>query len=108
LESVPLDLIGSYLTQVDVFIGMRFHSLLLATALGTPFVAVSYDTKCARFVDENGYNYAVPLEELTEEKLTKVYETVVADKKNIPNTLAKIADKNFNEGAAWAKSFALE
>lgn len=72
-DSVPIDLISSYLRQCDVFIGMRFHSLLLACANGVPFVAIAYDTKCWRFIEETQYPYALKLEKLDPGKLIKLF-----------------------------------
>ena len=73
LESVPIDLVGSYLQQCDVFVGMRFHSLLLAAAQGVPFVAIAYDTKCWRFIEEIQYPFAVELERLDAKRLMDLY-----------------------------------
>ena len=42
------------LKQSDYLIGMRLHSLIFATQLGIPFVAVSYASKINNYLDDIG------------------------------------------------------
>lgn len=97
LEDVPIDLIHSYMTQCDVLVGMRFHSLLLASACGVPFVAVAYDTKCWRFIKEIGYSYAVKLENLQYDELMRHYDESMNNRKPIQKQLKAATDKMYHE-----------
>jgi polysaccharide pyruvyl transferase WcaK-like protein len=97
LEDVPIDLIHSYMTQCDVLVGMRFHSLLLASACGVPFVAVAYDTKCWRFIKEIGYSYAVKLENLQYDELMRLYDESMNNRKPIQKQLKAATDKMYHE-----------
>lgn len=108
LDPVPLDLVADYLQQLDVFVAMRFHSLLLSTAVQTPFAAISYDPKCTRFLAENGYEHVVLLENLTLPALTTLYEQVAADRLGIRARLLESAERNFAEGEGWLAKFTLD
>jgi polysaccharide pyruvyl transferase WcaK-like protein len=85
------------MTQCDVLVGMRFHSLLLASACGLPFVAIAYDTKCWRFIEEIKYSYAVKLENLQYESLVGLYDSAIGDRKAIRGQLKAATDKMYNE-----------
>lgn len=97
LEEVPIDLVHSYLTQCDVLVGMRFHSLLLASACTVPFVAIAYDTKCWRFIKEIGYSYALKLEDLQYEALVHVYDSAIANQQAIRKQLKTATEQMYNE-----------
>ena len=97
VEEAPIDLISSYLQQCDLFIGMRFHSLLLATVNKVPFVAVAYDTKCWRFVEEVGYEHAIKLEDLELEALQRHYKHAVTKRAAIKRQLGEISESLYAE-----------
>jgi polysaccharide pyruvyl transferase WcaK-like protein len=97
LRDVPLQYIHSYLRLSDVFIGMRFHSLLLSTVSGVPFIAIAYDTKCWRFVEEIAYPYAIRLEELEYQALSTLYENALKHTEKTKAKLVLAADAFYNE-----------
>lgn len=97
LEYTGIDQIGSLLDQCDAFIGMRFHSLLLATVTKTPFVAINYDTKCTRFIEETGYPHAVKLEELTLAAVEESLREVLKEKSDIKKLLGKITAAQYKQ-----------
>lgn len=97
LKEVPIDMVGSYLKQCDLFVGMRFHSLLLATASRIPFVAVAYDTKCWRFTQEENYRYAIELEKLQPDKLAKLCQKTLASTDKIKHQLDEIAERSYKQ-----------
>ncbi len=98
VDKVPIDQVASYFSQLDVFIGMRFHSLLLATITGTPFLALSYDTKCSRFLEESNYPYTVKLEDASVDALQTTYNQVLRDLPKIPAMLRHITHANSKKG----------
>lgn len=97
LENVPIDQISDVLQRCDVFVGMRFHGLLLSTVNRTPFVAIAYDTKCWRFIEENEYPHAIELEKLNEDTLTELYENAVLTRKQTTEQLDVIARRTYGE-----------
>ncbi|HSW74999.1 MAG TPA: polysaccharide pyruvyl transferase family protein [Candidatus Saccharimonadales bacterium] len=106
-KDLALDNIISALQQVDVLVGLRFHSLLLATVANTPFVALAYDTKCWRYTTEINYPYALKIEEFDAEQLMEQYEKVCKDSAKIKAKLTREADKNFKAGDVWLKNSTL-
>ncbi|HAU31250.1 MAG: Polysaccharide pyruvyl transferase [Desulfotomaculum sp. 46_80] len=49
---------GSIICSLDLLIGMRLHSLILAAVTGTPFIGISYDPKIKRFLNQLGLHPA--------------------------------------------------
>jgi polysaccharide pyruvyl transferase CsaB len=49
---------GSIICSLDLLIGMRLHSLILAAVTGVPFLGISYDPKIKRFLNQLGLNPA--------------------------------------------------
>jgi polysaccharide pyruvyl transferase WcaK-like protein len=107
LEKVPIEMIHSYLKQCDFFVGMRFHSLLLSTVSNIPFVALAYDTKCWRFVEEVGYDHAMKLEELDHDALVSLCEKVDRDKEAIRDQLMTISQKMYKEAGEGLRTLNL-
>lgn len=95
LSEVPIDLVSSYMQQCDLFVGMRFHSLLLATVNRVPFVAVAYDTKCWRFIEETNYRYAIELEKLQFDNLLKLCQKAIATKEKARRQLDTVAKQTY-------------
>ncbi|MDX2776446.1 polysaccharide pyruvyl transferase family protein [Streptomyces caniscabiei] len=95
LTEVPIDFASSYLQQCDLFVGMRFHSLLLSTVNQVPFLAVAYDTKCWRFIEESSYPYAIKLEDLQLDPLIHLFEEALIAKDEIKVQLGQIARRQY-------------
>ena len=107
LEGVPIDEISDCLQKCDVFVGMRFHSLLLSAANRVPFVAVAYDTKCWRFIEENSYPHAIELEKLETEKLLDLYENALHSKKKTISLLDDITNRTYREAEEALRTLSL-
>jgi polysaccharide pyruvyl transferase WcaK-like protein len=103
LPQVAIDEISSMLQQCDVFVGMRFHSLLLSLVNHVPFVAVAYDTKCWRFVQETNYPHALELEKLDIKTLLEHYERAVKTAAKTKKQLVVTSDQLYEEAkeTAW-------
>ncbi len=95
LSDIPLELLSYYFRQLNTFIGMRFHSLLLSTINDTPFVAIAYDTKCTRFLEESKYPYYVKIEDISVEKIKTLHDQIQHNKKEIKTRLKKITRNNY-------------
>ena len=100
-DDVDISNVVSYLQQMDVLVGMRFHSLLLATVAGTPFLAVAYDTKCWRFIEEINYSYAQKIEDVSTERLHTMYKQLLAHTGPVKKQLARAAEVNFKAATLW-------
>jgi len=107
LQGVPIDEISDCLRKCDVFVGMRFHSLLLSAANRVPFVAVAYDTKCWRFIEENNYPHAVELEKLETETLLDRYENALHSKKQTSELLDAITKRTYKEAEEAIRTLSL-
>ncbi|HHV61483.1 MAG TPA: polysaccharide pyruvyl transferase CsaB [Firmicutes bacterium] len=66
----------SVVRKVDVLVGMRFHSLVFAALVGTPFVAISYDQKVDAFLSLLGEEKAGDVENIN--KMCLVDKTMEA------------------------------
>ena len=97
LDDVPIDLVHFYMSQCDVLVGMRFHSLLLSTVCQLPFVAIAYDTKCWRYIEEIEYPYALRLEDLTYDALMELYEETFREKAVIRRKLQNVTKQMYSE-----------
>lgn len=107
LEGVPIDEISDCLKKCDVFVGMRFHSLLLCAANRVPFVAVAYDTKCWRFIEENNYPHAIELEKLETETLLDQYENALHSKEQTSKLLDSITKRTYKEAEEALRTLSL-
>ncbi|HSX08181.1 MAG TPA: polysaccharide pyruvyl transferase family protein [Candidatus Saccharimonadales bacterium] len=107
LDEFTIDKAVSYFQQIDVLVGMRFHSLLLAAVAGTPCLALAYDTKCWRFVTEAKYLYGLKLEDLTLETLNREYTALLANLPAAKKQLLEIAQQNFKEAQACLQEIRL-
>jgi polysaccharide pyruvyl transferase WcaK-like protein len=65
------------LGSMEVVVGMRLHSLIFATAGGSPVIGVSYDVKVDSFIKDMGSDACIPLGSLTAEKLCAMIDEAV-------------------------------
>jgi polysaccharide pyruvyl transferase WcaK-like protein len=98
VPNLPLEQAVATFREFDVFVGMRFHSLLLSTSVATPFIGLAYDTKCWRFMKEIDYPYAIRLEDINAQKLHDMYQTVLYDLPPTRNRLSEITDDQLTKG----------
>jgi hypothetical protein len=83
----PPTVVGA-LAQFDLMIGMRLHALVLATAAGKPFVAISYDPKVAEFARRAGFEAHVhPIAGFEVEAVLRSCQTLLGDRE-LPAVLA--------------------
>ena len=107
LDSVPLDLVGDYLRQLDALVAMRFHAMLLATAMGVPYLAVPYDPKCYRLLEEIDYPHVVPLDDLSEEALSHGLTELAVNRDAALGSLADAAATSFARAEQWRSGLRL-
>ena len=91
----------------DMVIGMRLHSLILATVGNPPLYGLSYDPKVERFCRRAGA-LSCPIEEISSDRLLREWEHVLQGRKSQRNCQQKAVDKMREEvEAAFAASLAL-
>lgn len=69
------------IAELDLVLGMRLHSLILAFRAAVPFIGLSYDPKVSRFLTVAGGQPGLELSELTEERLFFLF-TETLDRRN--------------------------
>lgn len=89
LSSLP-DLCQGFV-DMDIVIGMRLHSVILASALGIPMIAMEYDSKIRAFMDEIDQEFhSVPLPEFNREHIASMVEYILH---NYQYVRSRILDK---------------
>lgn len=61
---------------MDIFIGMRLHSMILSNLMNVPLVGISYEDKCSYFLNIMGVN-EIKVKEITFEKLKYEIERIL-------------------------------
>ncbi|MDH4195906.1 MAG: polysaccharide pyruvyl transferase family protein [Candidatus Aminicenantes bacterium] len=75
----------------DAFIGVRFHSVLLAAQAGVPVLAISYAEKTANFMTENGLGqFVVRYEDVTAGGLKERWRLLWEERIAIKAELARL------------------
>jgi polysaccharide pyruvyl transferase WcaK-like protein len=100
LRRVTIDDVQARFAELDLFVGMRFHSLLLADVTQTPFVGISYDVKCTRFLAESAYDHWVELEGLTADDLLTVLDALARTKASRTSALGEAVRPRFMQARA--------
>lgn len=67
----------SVLSGAEVLIGMRLHSLIYATTLEIPAMALVYDPKISAFMESLSQPYMVDVENITYESARKTFDTLM-------------------------------
>lgn len=73
----PLEMLEKY-REIDVFLGVRLHSLIFAAIANIPFVSLEYDPKVSGFLQMIGINNGVKMEQLDAGELYRVLSSVYA------------------------------
>jgi polysaccharide pyruvyl transferase WcaK-like protein len=80
------------IANVDVVLSMRFHGLIFATMVGTPFLALSNKGKCSLYCEQEGLkDFFIELEEINPQKIALAHMQVNA---HASHDLRAIAYKN--------------
>jgi polysaccharide pyruvyl transferase CsaB len=84
-ESVPkIDEIINIFTNADLVIGMRLHSVIIATSLGIPSIALSYMPKVRDYMKHiNQERFCLEIEEVSYMNLYRLVEEIVNNYENI-------------------------
>ncbi|GAA3088740.1 polysaccharide pyruvyl transferase WcaK-like protein [Kribbella aluminosa] len=83
------------LSQADVVVGTRFHTVLVALMLGKPTVAIAYGRKHTELMNQLGVGaWVQQIAELDADLLEKQVAALQADREQITRTLAEHAAAN--------------
>lgn len=63
-ERLPVETLFSLMGSLDLILGMRLHSLVMASVMRTPCVGLSYDPKVDRFLEMTGQPVAGSVSDL--------------------------------------------
>lgn len=68
------------ISQLDLTVGMRLHSLIIAAGLGVPIIAAEYDPKVGGFMESIGQSdRSIPLDSFQLEPVVEMVETILKD-----------------------------
>ncbi len=89
-EELSPDQILFLISKVALIIGMRFHSIVFATMVSKPFIAIDYDPKVRIFVDSLGIpELLINLNQLTVKNIDNKLEYIRTNHKMIQAILYK-------------------
>lgn len=77
------------LSSMDLLIGMRLHSLIMAAVMGVPMVGIAYDPKVEAFVRSIGQPLAGRVETLVEDVLGEEVDEILLAREEV---LAKLGE----------------
>jgi L-malate glycosyltransferase len=82
IVSAPQDekLIIGMMKKMKVVVSMRLHTLIFASSVGAPLVAVSYDPKVTGFMNYLGQKHTVRFEDVTSENLRALMGAALSEK----------------------------
>lgn len=97
----------SVLSEAEIIIGMRLHSLIYATTLGIPAMALVYDPKVSAFMESINQPDCVNIEDMTFDKASRVMTAVIEDSVRRRQELL-ITNKALRQEAERNALFAIE
>ena len=75
-----LEDVNQLIGKLDLMIGMRLHSLILAAGAGVPVIAAEYDPKVCGFMEEIGQSErSIPLDRFEKTRLLPLIGTILGD-----------------------------
>ncbi len=103
----PSDLVAA-IAKLDLVVGMRLHSLVLALAAGTPSVALSYDPKVEEFARAAGLGEHVhSLDDLDPDMILASCRSLLESREELRGRLAEKRD-HLRQSAALSAELARE
>ena len=85
---------ASLVSKMDIFLGMRLHSLILSFAYNVPFVSINYATKCHDFLNLIAEeDKEITFKDLTESRLINKLENIYKNRDSIKRMYQKKSNK---------------
>ncbi len=96
-------------SSIDMLLGMRMHSNILAALCSTPFVAISYEYKTEGISNDLGVgNYCISIKKINDENLYALLKQAYSNRETIKKTMEKkIARLRLKEATRWKNVRAL-
>lgn len=95
----------SVLSGAEVLIGMRLHSLIYATTLEIPAMALVYDPKISAFMESLSQPYMIDVEDMEPEKMKRTFDSLVgglSSHREKLHTANAVLKKKAEENAEYA------
>lgn len=84
----------NFISNCEITIGLRLHSLIFSALVGIPHIGISYDKKVESLLKRTGmWSYSFPLEELDSEKLVENAQTVLTNRNELSEQVQEHASK---------------
>jgi len=91
------DKINKVYSTFDIFIGVRFHSLVFAAINLVPFIGISYDPKVTTLIKDFGYQDLITTETVNEDLLTKEFNKITTEISIIKESINDIVKAKSNK-----------
>lgn len=91
-----LDEVNEFYRTLDLFIGVRLHSLIFSAVNEIPFIGISYDPKTDSLIEEMGYQSEISTENITVDKLERSYNKIIDNEDKIKERIRKIVKTKGN------------
>lgn len=85
-----LNEINNFYSNLDLFIGVRLHSLIFSAVKGIPLIGISYDPKTDSLIEEMDYQELITTEDITVDKLERSYNKIIDKEDKIKNQINRI------------------
>jgi len=92
-----------YINTLDLMIGMRLHSIIMASALNKPFIAIEYDPKVSEFAKAlNMDDYIIKANEVDADNIYKKASSLLHDKEILIQLSNAVESQKVLENKAWS------
>lgn len=88
-KECPTEDILSVMSNMDLCIGMRLHTLIYAASCAVPMIAISYDPKVSGFMEYMGVKSGADISDCGADRLKGIIDEVMADYDEIKSGLEK-------------------
>lgn len=96
----------AHLAPLDLVIGMRLHSLILAAGLGVPILAAAYDPKVTGFMAEMDHaDRSFGLDDFAADRVCPIADDILADRSEARVSLTKALQAYRSQSAAFEVAF---
>ncbi len=92
-----LDQVNEFYNTLDLFIGVRLHSLIFSTVNGIPLIGISYDPKTDSLIEELGYQEKITTDNITVDKLERSYNEIMNNQDKIKGKINGIVRAKGND-----------
>lgn len=108
VKIIQIDYDHRYITQLisqcEIFVGMRYHSIILSTLFSIPCVGINYSLKIRSIIERAGLlDYSINLKSFTRKDLFLAMENCLSNKDELRNKLEEFSKEMKNKAEAAAE-----